>query len=104
MNVIIKRESKNKTFTIWLEEIWEEIEIQFYGIISSVFFFVLVYFVFHPHWMRPLFYVFSNINCVYYQLPILGNLMLFDFLIDYWGSKLFSLATNSINFHTRACL
>ena len=58
----MKRESKNKTFTIWLEEIWEEIEIQFFGIAGAIIFFVLVYFIFHPIWMRPLFDIFSHIK------------------------------------------
>ncbi len=56
----MKRESKNKTFFIWIEEIWEEIEVQFYGIIGAVFFFLLVYLVFKPVWMRPLFNLFSS--------------------------------------------
>ena len=51
-----------KSFVTWLEDIWEEIEIQFYGIIGAIFFFTLVYFIFHPLWMRPLFDFFSNIK------------------------------------------
>ena len=58
----MKRESKNKTFIIWLEEIWEEVEIQFYGITFAILFFVLVYFLFHPIWMRPLFDFFLHIK------------------------------------------
>ncbi len=49
----MKREF-NKSFVTWLEDIWEEIEIQFYGIIGAVFFFILLYFVFQPSWMNPL--------------------------------------------------
>ena len=58
----MKRESKNKNLTILLEEIWEEIEIQFYGITCAIFFFVLVYFIFQPLWMRPLFDIFLDIK------------------------------------------
>ena len=58
----MKIESKNKTFMIWLEEIWEEIEIQFYGIVGAVFFFILIYLIFQPLWMRPLFDFFSHIK------------------------------------------
>ena len=58
----MRRESKSKTFIIWLEEIWEEIEIQFLGIAGAIFFFVVIYFVFHPFWMRPLFDVFLHIK------------------------------------------
>ncbi len=54
----MKREDKNKSFLIWIEEIWEEIEIQFYGITGAIFFFVLIYFIFQPLWMRSLFDVF----------------------------------------------
>ena len=49
------RESKNKTFLVWIEEIWEEIEIQFYGILGALLFFALVYIFIRPNWMRPLF-------------------------------------------------
>ena len=51
----MERESKNKSFNIWIEEIWEEIEVQFYGITGAIFFFVIIYFIFQPSWMRPLF-------------------------------------------------
>ena len=47
----MERESKNKFFLIWIEEIWEEIEVQIYGIIGSIFFFGVIYFIFKPHWM-----------------------------------------------------
>ena len=56
------RESKKKSFLIWIDEIWEEIEIQFYGIIGAIIFFVIVYFVFQPVWMRPVFDLFSKIR------------------------------------------
>ena len=54
----MERESKNKSFFIWIEEIWEEIEIQFYGIIGAIFFFALIYFIFKPQWMRLVFDIF----------------------------------------------
>ena len=47
------RESKDKYFLIWIEEFWEEIEVQFYGIVGAIFFFIVVYFIFKPLWMRP---------------------------------------------------
>ena len=50
----MKRENKNKPFLIWIEEIWEEIELQFYGITGAIIFFVVFYFIFHPTWMKPL--------------------------------------------------
>ncbi len=34
----MERESKNKSFLIWIEDIWEEIEVQIYGIIGAIFF------------------------------------------------------------------
>ena len=49
----MERDNRNKSFFIWIEEIWEEIEIQFYRIIGAIFFF-LIYFIFQPLWMRPL--------------------------------------------------
>ena len=58
----MERDSKNKSFFIWIEEIWEEIEVQFYGIIGAIFFFVLIYFIFQPHWMRPVIDLFSKLN------------------------------------------
>jgi len=56
------RESKDKYFLIWIEEFWEEIEVQFYGILGAIFFFVVVYFIFKPLWMVPLFDLFSKIK------------------------------------------
>ena len=49
----MKRDNNN--LMVWIEEIWEEVEVQIYGIIGAIFFFVLFYFVFHPIWMRSLF-------------------------------------------------
>ena len=49
----MKRES-NKSLINWVEDIWDEIQIQFYGIIGAILLFVLVYLLFHPPWMRPL--------------------------------------------------
>ena len=56
------RESKNKSFLIWIEDIWEEIEVQIYGIIGAIFFFCMIYFIFRPHWMSPIFDLFSKIK------------------------------------------
>ena len=56
------RESKNNSFYIWIEDIWEEIEIQLYGIIGAILFFVLIYIIFHPVWMRTVFDLFSKIK------------------------------------------
>tara|TARA_B100000579_G_C22259479_1_gene588710 strand:+ start:293 stop:481 length:189 start_codon:yes stop_codon:yes gene_type:complete len=58
----MKRESKNKSFFILIEEIWEEIEIQFYGILGAILFFILIYFVFQPFWMRPVVDLFLKIK------------------------------------------
>lgn len=58
----MERESKNKSFLIWIEEIWEEIEVQFYGIIGAIFFFGVIYFIFQPHWMRSAFDLFRKSN------------------------------------------
>tara|TARA_B100000965_G_scaffold293503_1_gene251392 strand:- start:103 stop:270 length:168 start_codon:yes stop_codon:yes gene_type:complete len=55
----MERDSKNKTLLVWIEEIWEEIEVQFFGIIAAIFFFVVIYFVFQPLWMRTVFDLFS---------------------------------------------
>ena len=49
----MERESKNKSFLIWIEEIWEEIEVQFYGIIGAIFFFYVIFLIFQPQWMSP---------------------------------------------------
>ena len=61
INLSMDRESRNKSFFIWIEEIWEEVEVQFYGIIGAIFFFVLIYFIFHPPWMGAVFdFIFSK--------------------------------------------
>ena len=52
--LLMKKEINFKLFIICLEEVLEEIEIQFYGIASSIFFYVIVYLFFHPPWMKPL--------------------------------------------------
>ena len=52
----------------WIEEIREEIEIQFYGITGAIFFFVLFYFIFKPSWMKNIVdfffekYIFGRFN------------------------------------------
>ena len=56
----MERESKNKSLLLWLEEIWEEIEVQCYGVIGAILFFVVIYFVFQPIWMRSVFDLFSK--------------------------------------------
>ena len=58
----MERDSRNKSFFIWIEEIWEEIEVQFYGIIGAIFFFVVIYLFFQPLWMRPVVDLFSKIK------------------------------------------
>ena len=42
----MERESKNKSLLIWIEEIWEEIEIQIYGIIGAIFFIYVIFLIF----------------------------------------------------------
>ena len=56
----MERESKNKSYLIWIEEIWEEIEVQIYGIIGAIFFFGVIYFIFQPNWMSPVFDLFPK--------------------------------------------
>ena len=58
----METDNNNKSFFIWIEEIWEEIEIQLYGIIGAILFFVLIYYIFKPLWMRPVFDLFSKIK------------------------------------------
>ncbi len=58
----MERESKNKSFRIWIEDIWEEIEVQIYGIIGSILFFGVIYFIFQPLWMTTVFDLFSKIK------------------------------------------
>jgi len=57
----MKRE-QNKSLITLIEDIWEEIEIQFYGISSTIIFFALIYFSFHPNWMKPLIDYFIILN------------------------------------------
>ncbi len=54
----MERESKNKSFLIWIEEIWEEIEVQIYGIIGAIVFFAVIYIIFQPLWMNVVFDLF----------------------------------------------
>ena len=54
----MKKEIKNKSLLIWIEEIWEEIEVQFYGITGAIFFFIIVYLIFHPPWIKGVLYLF----------------------------------------------
>ena len=56
----MERGSKNKSFFIWIEDIWEEIVVQIYGIIGAICFFVLVYFIFQPSWMITVFDFFES--------------------------------------------
>jgi len=58
----MERDSRNKSLFIWIEEIWEEIEVQFYGIIGAIFFFGVIYFIFQPHWMSQAFDLFLKIK------------------------------------------
>ena len=51
----MERGSKNRSDLVWIEEIWEEIEVQFYGIIGAILFFTVIYFMFHPSWMANVF-------------------------------------------------
>ena len=51
----MERESKTKSLFIWIEEIWEEIEVQLYGIVGAIFFFLIIYIIFKPLWMRTVF-------------------------------------------------
>ena len=47
----MEKERNNKTFLIWIEDLLEELEIQFYGILGAILFFVILYFIFQPIWM-----------------------------------------------------
>tara|TARA_B100000965_G_C19482518_1_gene709219 strand:+ start:785 stop:988 length:204 start_codon:yes stop_codon:yes gene_type:complete len=59
-----------KLFILWFEEIWEEIQIQFYGIIGAILFFLLVYLIFQPNWMQAAidFFIILNYNYLQYFL------------------------------------
>ena len=58
----MERDRKNKSFLIWIEEIWEEIEVQIFGIIGAIIFFGVIYFIFQPPWMNPVSDLFSKIK------------------------------------------
>ena len=58
----MERGSKNKSFLIWIEDIWEEIEVQLYGIIGAITFFIVIYLIFKPLWMRNVLDLFSKIK------------------------------------------
>ena len=62
VNELMKRENNFKLIINWIEEIWEEIQIQFYGITGAIMFFILLYVFFHPLWMRALIEVVKNIK------------------------------------------
>ena len=53
---------KNKSLRIWIDEFWEEIEIQFYGVIGAILFFVLIFFIFQPPWMRSVVHLFWKVK------------------------------------------
>ena len=59
------RETKNNSFHIWIEDIWEEIEVQIYGIIGAIIFFCVIYLTFQPTWMTPVFDLFRKLNYLY---------------------------------------
>ncbi len=79
----MERESKNKSVHIWIEEILEEIEIQFYGITGAILFFIVIYFIFQPIMMRTVFHLFKI------ELPA-GNSQVLDnlFLINFYTQLL----------------
>ena len=58
----MERENNKNFFLIWIEDIWEEIEVQIYGIVGAIFFFSVIYFIFQPQWMNPVFDLFSEIK------------------------------------------
>ena len=58
----MRRENNNKSISDWLEDIGEEIEIQFYGIIGAIFFFVLIYLLLKPSWMSSVIEFFYEIK------------------------------------------
>ena len=57
----MERDSNNESFLIWIEEIWEEVEVQFYGIVGAISFFLIVYFIFKPIWMMSLLDLFFDL-------------------------------------------
>ena len=58
----MKKEKNTRNFIKLLEEIWEEVEIQFFGIIGAITFFIIFYLFFRPSWMRPLINFLENIK------------------------------------------
>ncbi len=54
----MERKGENKSLLIWIEEIWEELEVQIYGIIGSILFFGVIYFIFQPRWISSVFDLF----------------------------------------------
>ncbi len=54
------KERKNSSILIWIEEFWEEIEVQLYGIIGAILFFIIVYLIFQPPWMKAIVYLFQK--------------------------------------------
>tara|TARA_Y100001968_G_C19424842_1_gene753756 strand:- start:1787 stop:1966 length:180 start_codon:yes stop_codon:yes gene_type:complete len=45
-----------------LEEIWEEIEIQLFAILSALIFFSLIFLFFKPNWMSPVKNILENLS------------------------------------------
>ena len=66
------REGKNKSFLNWIEEILEEVEVQFYGITGAIIFFIALYFIFKPSWMKTVFEVFLNVNYGYASSTVIS--------------------------------
>jgi len=58
----MREKNKNSSFITWFEDIWEEVEVQFYGITGAIMFFGLVYLFFKPTWMEPLVDFFYSIK------------------------------------------
>jgi len=58
----MERDNQNKSLFIWIEEFWEEVEIQIYGITGAIFFFVVIYFIFQPLWMKYVFEIISKMK------------------------------------------
>ena len=50
----MKKENIHSSFKDWLEDIWEEIETQLFGIIGAIIFFTLIFLIFKPSWMIPI--------------------------------------------------
>jgi len=69
----MKKEINFKLFISCLEEFWEAIEVRFYGISSSIFFYVIVYLFFHPPWMKPLIDFFISSNDLFKQYTKVEN-------------------------------